>query len=86
MDPALKTLKAALEAIRDTTMNALAQIGQSQEEYSMRWKCKGCRYLKHFTRPVPLEGAGKCPDAKAQSLYQFCDHYFSRKCSREKFR
>jgi hypothetical protein len=45
MDPALKTLKAALEAIRDTTMNALAQIGQSQEEYSMRWT------LKHF-RPI----------------------------------
>ena len=43
MDPALKTLKAALEAIRDTTMNALAQIGQSQEEYSMRWQCKECR-------------------------------------------
>jgi hypothetical protein len=30
MDPALKTLKATLEAIRDTTMNALAQIGQSR--------------------------------------------------------
>jgi hypothetical protein len=59
MDPALKTLKAALEAIRDTTMNALAQIGQSQEEYSMRWT------LKHFTRPVPLEGAGKCPRCKS---------------------
>ena len=65
MDPALKTLKAALEAIRDTTMNALAQIGQSQEEYSMRWKCKECQYLKHFTRPVPLEGAGKCARYKS---------------------
>jgi len=65
MDPALKTLKAALEAIRDTTMNALAQIGQSQEEYSMRWKCKECQYLKHFTRPVPLEGAGKCARCKS---------------------
>jgi hypothetical protein len=57
MDPALKTLKVALEAIRDTSVNALAQIGQSQEEYSMRWKCKACQYTKHFTRPVPLEGA-----------------------------
>ena len=65
MDPALKTLKAALEAIRDTTLNALAQIGQSQEEYSMRWKCKECRYVKHFTRPVSLEGAGKCPRCKS---------------------
>jgi hypothetical protein len=65
MDRALKTLKAALEAIRDTTMNALAQIGQSQKEYSMRWKCKGCQYIKHFTKPVPLERAGKCPRCKS---------------------
>ena len=65
MDPALKTLKAALEAIRDTTMNALAQLGQSQEEYSMRWKCKSCEYIKHFTRPVSLEGAGRCPRCKS---------------------
>jgi hypothetical protein len=48
MDPALKTLKGALEAIRDTTVKALAQIGQSQEEYSMRWECKDCRYNKAF--------------------------------------
>jgi hypothetical protein len=61
MDPAFQTLKAALEAIRDAAVNALAQIGQSQEEYSMRWKCKSCQYLKHFTWPVPLEGAGRCP-------------------------
>jgi hypothetical protein len=37
MDAALKTLKAALEAIRDLAVNALNQIGQSQEERSMRW-------------------------------------------------
>jgi hypothetical protein len=61
MDPTLKTLKAALEAIRDTTTNALNQIEQSQEQGSMQWKCKECRYIKHFTRPVTLEAAGKCP-------------------------
>jgi hypothetical protein len=77
MDPALQTLKAALEAIRDTAMSALTRIGQSQEEYSMRWICKQCRYTKHFTRPVPLEGAGNAQDAKAQSLNQFCDHSFA---------
>jgi Zn finger protein HypA/HybF involved in hydrogenase expression len=65
MDPALKTLKAALEAIRDMTMNALAQFGQSQEEYSMRWKCKQCQYVKHFTKAVPLEAAGRCPRCKS---------------------
>jgi len=61
MDPALKTLKTDLEVIRDRAMNALNQIEQSQEQRSMRWKCKKCRYIKHFTRPVTLETAGRCP-------------------------
>jgi len=65
MESTLKTLKAALEAIRDTAVNALNQIGQSQEECSMRWKCKDCRYIKHFTRPVTLETAGRCPRCKS---------------------
>jgi hypothetical protein len=30
MDPAVKTLKAAPEAIRDIAANALNQVGQSQ--------------------------------------------------------
>jgi len=63
MEPTLKALKAALEAIRDTAVNALNQVGQSQER-SMRWKCKDCRYIKHFTRPVTLETAGRCPRCK----------------------
>ena len=45
MDPAVKTLKAALEAIRDIAANALNQVGHSQGERSMRWKCKACQYL-----------------------------------------
>ena len=65
MDSTPKTLKATLEAIRDMAANALNQIGQSQEEFSMRWKCKECQYLKHFTRPVSLEGVGRCPRCKS---------------------
>ena len=65
MDPTHQTLKAALESIRDVAVNALDQAGQSQEEYSMRWKCKQCRYIKHFTRPVALEDAGKSPRCKS---------------------
>jgi predicted Zn-ribbon and HTH transcriptional regulator len=34
----------------------------------MRWKCKDCRYIKHFTRPVPLEAAGRCPRCKSVSF------------------
>jgi hypothetical protein len=37
MDPALKTLKAALEAIRNMASNALNQIGPAEEERSMQW-------------------------------------------------
>src|SRR5207248_1627707 len=65
MDPALKTLKAALETIRDAAMNALAQSERPQEQHSMGWKCKECRYVKHFTRPVTLEAAGRCPRCKS---------------------
>ena len=64
MEPSLKTLKVDLEAIRDKAMNALKQIEQSQEERSMRWKCKECQYVKHFTKPVTLEGVGRCPRCK----------------------
>jgi predicted Zn-ribbon and HTH transcriptional regulator len=64
MDPAVKTLKAALEAIRNTALSALRQIDESQEQLSMRWTCKDCRYIKHFTTSVPLEAAGRCPRCK----------------------
>jgi predicted Zn-ribbon and HTH transcriptional regulator len=65
MDSAIKTLKAALEAVRDTAMDALRQIERPQEQHSMRWECKACRYIKHFTRPVTLEAAGRCPRCKS---------------------
>ena len=60
-----KTLRARLEAIRDLATNALDQIERSQEERSMRWKCKDCQYIKHFTKPVSLETAGRCPRCKS---------------------
>jgi len=64
MDSTLKTLKASLEAIRDTALKALSQI-EPQQDYSTRWKCKGCEYIKHFTTPVSLETAGRCPRCKS---------------------
>ena len=65
MDSAVKTLKAALEAIRDTAMAALKQVEQSKEQRSMRWKCKACQYVKHFTKAVSLEATGRCPRCKS---------------------
>ena len=66
MDATLKTLKAALEAVRDLAMNALNQIERPQEQYAMRWTCEAYRYTKNFTRPVSLETAGKCPRCKSK--------------------
>ena len=68
MEPALKPLKAAVEAIRDTALSALDRIGQPQEERSMRWSCKECEYIKHFTTPVLLETAGRCPRCRGTEL------------------
>ena len=52
MDSRIETLKAALEAVRETAKNALNQIEQSGEERSMRWVCNACRYTKRFTKAV----------------------------------
>ena len=64
MESPNQALKAALKAIRDVASNALDQIETCQEERSMRWRCKACQYVKHFTKAVPLEAAGKCPRCK----------------------
>ena len=65
MDPTVKAMKEALEAIRNMATKALSQIERPQEEYSMRWTCKACEYAKHFTKPVSLEAAGRCPRCKS---------------------
>jgi hypothetical protein len=48
-ETSLKPLKAILETIREQADFALKQLQESEEERSMRWKCKDCRYIKHFT-------------------------------------
>jgi len=63
-----KPLKAILETIREPVDFALRQLQESDEEHSMRWKCKICEYVKHFTRPVPIEAAGRCPRCKSVSF------------------
>ena len=67
MESAAKRLKATLEVIREIAANALNHIGQSQGKHSLRWKCKTCRQLKHFTKPVALEAAADTPDARTRS-------------------
>jgi predicted Zn-ribbon and HTH transcriptional regulator len=62
------SLKAALETIRERADYALKQIQESEEERAMGWKCKNCEYVKHFTRPVPIEATGRCPRCKSTSF------------------
>jgi len=64
----LKPLKAILETIREQADFALKQLQESEEERSMRWKCKDCWYVKRFTRPVSLEAAGRCSRCKSISF------------------
>jgi hypothetical protein len=67
-ETSLKPLKVILEAIREQADCALRQLQQSEEERSTQWRCKDCKYTKHFTRPVPLEAAGRCLRCKSISF------------------
>jgi predicted Zn-ribbon and HTH transcriptional regulator len=64
----LKPLRAILETIRERADCALKQLQDAQDKRSMRWQCKDCRWVKHFTRPVPLETAGRCPRCKSAAF------------------
>lgn len=48
MDPAVKTLKAALEAVRDIAANALNQVGHSQWETFNAMEMQSVRICKAF--------------------------------------
>jgi len=67
-ETSLKPLKAILEAIREQAEHGLKQLQDAEEKRSMRWKCKDCDYMKHFTRPVSIEAAGKCPRCRGASF------------------
>lgn len=64
MDSTHQAMIASLRSIRDQADLVLKQIEQPQEQQSMRWAGKACRYMKNFTRPVTLEAAGRCPRCK----------------------
>jgi len=68
MDSAHQAMMAALRSIRDHAESVLKQIERPQETHSMRWVCKECRYVKHFTKPVLLETAGRCPRCKSTAF------------------
>jgi hypothetical protein len=47
-ETSLKPLKAILETIREQADSALKQLQKSEEERSMRWKCKCVPLYKAF--------------------------------------
>ena len=69
-----KHLRDLLEKIKSDAQRALALLSSETELRSLGWKCTACRYIKHFTKPVPLETAGRRPRCKSTEFQPFYDH------------
>jgi predicted Zn-ribbon and HTH transcriptional regulator len=63
-EPALKPLREALEQVRDRLDGIIARLRSREELRCLRWRCKSCGYMKHFTRPMPAHVAPPCPKCK----------------------
>jgi len=57
-----------LEKIKGDAQRALALLPSEGELPSLSWKCTGCGYVKHFTRPVTAAVAERCPKCKGDSF------------------
>ena len=66
-----KRLRTILEAIRENAQHALALLGDTKDERSLRWQCVQCGHVKHFTRSVPSDVASPCPKCKG-GAFQTC--------------
>ncbi len=64
----LRPIRQALEQVH-TRLGAIIANLQSREELRcLRWRCSGCGYLKHFTRPMPAHVAPPCPKCRGASF------------------
>jgi predicted Zn-ribbon and HTH transcriptional regulator len=61
-------LKTILERIREETEKALSLLKDASDGRALGWKCKGCGYVKHFTKPVSLEVVARCPRCKSDQF------------------
>ena len=62
-------LETILERIREDTEQALSLLRDGpSEERALAWKCAGCGYIKHFTKPVSLEAVARCPRCKSDQF------------------
>jgi rubrerythrin len=53
----LRAIQGLLEQARERIDHILLPT----EALRMRWRCAGCGYIKHFTRPMPAHVAPPCP-------------------------
>jgi rubrerythrin len=53
----LRAIRGLMEQARERIDRVLAPA----EILHMWWRCVGCGYIKHFTRPMPAEVALPCP-------------------------
>jgi hypothetical protein len=56
----LRAIRGLLEQAREHIDRVLAPA----ETMHMRWRCVGCGYIKHFTRPMPIDVAPPCPKCR----------------------
>ena len=69
VDSQIETLTAALQAIRDHADAALKGMElPATNRRSLGWKCTGCGYVKHFTRPARAEVAAPCPKCRGAAF------------------
>ena len=61
-------LRQILERIRQETEQALSLLISAGDDRALGWKCKGCGYIKHFTKPVSLEAVARCPRCKSDQF------------------
>jgi predicted Zn-ribbon and HTH transcriptional regulator len=61
-------LRQILERIRNETDQALSLLRDDGEQRALSWKCKGCGYIKHFTKGVTLEAVARCPRCKSDQF------------------
>ncbi|MEO5754896.1 MAG: hypothetical protein ABIR38_09330 [Chthoniobacterales bacterium] len=62
----LGPIREVLEHARERLDYAIDRLKSTAEVRCLRWRCTGCGYLKHFTRPMPAGVAAPCPKCRSR--------------------
>jgi len=57
---------AQLRNRADGILEELKVLKKVLDPVSPHWKCDGCGYTKHFTKPATAEACGHCPRCKGE--------------------